>query len=101
MDRLPPFISKFQTQVVSLAQNTRAYFEPSFNRIHIPKNALIRNYLTLAATVGLISGISKNYFSGDPVSRSDAREVAEAWAPYRSVATWYLWRSLDPVPVDY
>lgn len=58
MDRLPPFISKFQTQVVSLAQNTRAYFEPSFNRIHIPKNALIRNYLTLAATVGLISGIA-------------------------------------------
>jgi DNA-3-methyladenine glycosylase II len=44
--------------------------------------------------VGLISGISQNYFSGDPVSRSDAREVAAAWAPYCSVATWYIWRSL-------
>ena len=51
--------------------------------------------------VGLINGISRNYFSGDPVSRSDAREVAVAWAPYRSVATWYIWRSLDPLPVAY
>ncbi|MER2545335.1 MAG: DNA-3-methyladenine glycosylase 2 family protein, partial [Candidatus Accumulibacter phosphatis] len=23
------------------------------------------------------------------------------WRPWRSVATWYLWRSLDPVPVEY
>jgi len=51
--------------------------------------------------VGLLNGISKNYFSGDVVSRSDAREVAAAWAPYCSVATWYIWRSLDPLPVDY
>jgi len=51
--------------------------------------------------VGLINGISKCYFSGDTVSRSDAREVALAWAPYRTVATWYIWRSLDPVPVEY
>ena len=51
--------------------------------------------------VGLINGISQNYFSGDAVSRSDAREVAAAWAPYCSVATWYIWRSLDPLPVEY
>lgn len=51
--------------------------------------------------IGLINGISHNYFSGDPVSRSDAREVAMAWAPYCSVATWYIWRSLEPVPVAY
>lgn len=50
---------------------------------------------------GLIRGISQNYFSGDVVSRSDAREVAAAWAPYCSVATWYIWRSLDPLPVAY
>lgn len=48
---------------------------------------------------GLIQGISQNYFSGEPVSRSDAREVAANWEPWRTVATWYLWRSLDPVPV--
>jgi DNA-3-methyladenine glycosylase II len=51
--------------------------------------------------VGLINGISKNYFSGEAVSRSDAREVAAAWTPYCSVATWYIWRSLDPEPVAY
>ena len=51
--------------------------------------------------VGLLNGISKSYFSGDVVSRSDAREVAAAWAPYCSVATWYIWRSLDPLPVEY
>jgi DNA-3-methyladenine glycosylase II len=51
--------------------------------------------------VGLINGISRNYFSGEPVSRSEAREVAQAWQPYCTVATWYIWRSLDPVPVAY
>ena len=51
--------------------------------------------------VGLINGISHNYFSGEAVSRSDAREVALAWSPYCSVATWYIWRSLDPQPVAY
>lgn len=51
--------------------------------------------------VGLINGISRNYFSGEPVSRSDAREVAQAWQPYCTVATWYIWRSLDPLPVAY
>ena len=48
---------------------------------------------------GLIQGISQNYFSGEPVSRSDAREVAANWEPWRTVATWYLWRSLDPAPI--
>jgi len=51
--------------------------------------------------LGLLNGSSVNYFSGDPVSRSDARDVAVAWAPYCSVATWYIWRSLDPAPVAY
>lgn len=51
--------------------------------------------------LGLLKGISVNYFSGEPVSRAEAREVGDAWAPFRSVATWYLWRSLDPLPVDY
>jgi len=51
--------------------------------------------------VGLIKGISVNYFSGEPVSRAEAREVGDGWTPYRSVATWYIWRSLDPMSVSY
>ena len=51
--------------------------------------------------IGLLRAISMNYFSGEKVTRAQAREVAENWAPYRTVATWYLWRSIDPIPVDY
>ena len=51
--------------------------------------------------VGLIKAISLNYFSGEPVSRHEAREVAANWAPWRTVATWYMWRSIDPIPVEY
>lgn len=51
--------------------------------------------------IGLQNGISRCYFSGEPVSRSEIREVASSWAPFSSVATWYIWRSLDPVPVAY
>lgn len=47
---------------------------------------------------GLLKGISESYFSGEAVSRSDVREVAEAWKPWCTVATWYIWRSLDPQP---
>jgi len=51
--------------------------------------------------VGLQNGISQRYFSGEPVSRSEIRELAAPWAPFCSVATWYIWRSLDPTPVSY
>ena len=51
--------------------------------------------------VGLQNGISQRYFSGEPVSRSEIRELAAPWAPFCSVATWYIWRSLDPAPVSY
>ena len=51
--------------------------------------------------LGLLKGISVNYFSGEPVSRAEAREVGDAWTPFCSVATWYIWRSLDPLPVAY
>jgi DNA-3-methyladenine glycosylase II len=51
--------------------------------------------------LGLIQAISVNYFSGEPVTRSEAREVAANWEPWRTVATWYMWRSLDPIPADH
>jgi DNA-3-methyladenine glycosylase II len=63
-------------------------------------NLLRPNILPLD-DVGLLKGISVNYFSGEPVSRSDMREVAANWEPWRTVATWYLWRSLEAAPVVY
>jgi len=51
--------------------------------------------------IGLQNGVSRCYFSNEPVSRSEIREVAASWTPFSSVATWYIWRSLDPLPVSY
>jgi DNA-3-methyladenine glycosylase II len=51
--------------------------------------------------LGLQKAVSLHYFGGERVGRERVRELALAWAPWRSVATWYLWRSLDPVPVEY
>ncbi len=62
---------------------------------------LLRPNILPLDDIGLIKAISINYFSGDPVSRSDAREVAANWEPWMTVATWYLWRSIDPIPVEY
>lgn len=62
---------------------------------------LVRPNVLPLDDVGLINGVSQAYFSGEPVSRSDIREVAAGWAPYCTVATWYIWRSLDPVAVTY
>jgi DNA-3-methyladenine glycosylase II len=62
---------------------------------------LVRPDILPLDDVGLIKAISLNYFSGEPVSRHEAREVAANWAPWRTVATWYMWRSIDPIPVEY
>ncbi len=51
--------------------------------------------------LGLQRAISLNYFRGRPVKRRTMHRVAAEWTPWRSVATWYLWRSLDPIPVEY
>ncbi|WP_269496136.1 DNA-3-methyladenine glycosylase family protein [Castellaniella sp. S9] len=49
----------------------------------------------------LLKAISRHYFSGEPVSRFEAREVAQAWAPWRTVASWYLWRSMEAAAIEY
>lgn len=51
--------------------------------------------------LGLRKAVSIHYGGGDHVPNDTIRMLAQDWAPWRSVATWYLWRSLDPVPVEY
>ncbi len=51
--------------------------------------------------IGLQRAVSMYYNGSQPVDKRTIRAVAENWQPWRSVATWYLWRSLDPVPVIY
>jgi DNA-3-methyladenine glycosylase II len=51
--------------------------------------------------LGLQKAIRRHYFRGRKASLARMRALGETWKPWRSVATWYLWRSLDPVPVEY
>jgi DNA-3-methyladenine glycosylase II len=49
--------------------------------------------------VGLQRAMSLHYNAGRPLSKLKMTRIGKGWAPWRSVATWYLWRSLDPLPV--
>ena len=51
--------------------------------------------------LGLQRALAEHYNGGERLDRAAMIELAEPWRPWRSVATWYLWRSLDPVPVEY
>ncbi|MEW6689407.1 MAG: DNA-3-methyladenine glycosylase [Pseudomonadota bacterium] len=51
--------------------------------------------------LGLQRAIRLAYFKRRKISPATMRRLGEAWRPWRSVATWYLWRSLDPLPVEY
>jgi len=51
--------------------------------------------------LGMQNAVRLHYFDGEKVSLASIREQGEHWRPWRTVAVWYLWRSLDPVPVDY
>ena len=53
------------------------------------------------ADLGLQRAMRLHYNRGRPLSDARMRKIGAVWAPWRSVATWYLWRSLDPIPVEY
>jgi DNA-3-methyladenine glycosylase II len=51
--------------------------------------------------IGMIKGLCKLYKISYPAEKEKIIKIGTKWKPYRSVATWYLWRSLDPIPVEY
>ena len=51
--------------------------------------------------IGLQKAVALHYFDGERPKRKQLDVFGERWRPWRSIATWYLWRSLDPVPVAY
>ena len=51
--------------------------------------------------IGLQKAVAAHYFDGARPTPTELRALGEQWQPYRSVATWYLWRSLDPIAVEY
>jgi len=62
---------------------------------------LMRPDVFPADDVALQKAVSLHYFGGEKLTRSELREVGDNWAPWRSVGTLYLWRTLDAVPVAY
>ena len=51
--------------------------------------------------LGFLKAISKLYKVQLPISERKLKLLYKKWSPYSSQATWYLWRSLDPIPVNY
>ena len=51
--------------------------------------------------LGFLKAISKLYKVQLPISERKLQLLYKKWSPYSSQATWYLWRSLDPIPVNY
>ena len=51
--------------------------------------------------IGLLRAISKNYNKKYLPSESYVNLLSKRFSPYCSVATWYLWRSIDPEPIQY
>jgi len=62
---------------------------------------LLRPDIFPLGDLGLQKGLRVAYHGGRKVSLKTMRSRGETLRPWRSVATWYLWRSLDPVPVEY
>jgi DNA-3-methyladenine glycosylase II len=63
--------------------------------------SLLRPDLLPLGDIGVIRAVEQLYADGRPLSKAAVAEIAQPWAPFRTVATWYLWRHLDAEPVTY
>ncbi len=62
---------------------------------------LLRPDVLPLGDIGLIRACERHYAEGESLEVEEVERLAERWRPWRSVATWYLWRSLDPTEVAY
>jgi len=62
---------------------------------------LLRPDVLPVGDLGLRRAVELHYNKGEALTLAEIREIGAAWKPWSTVATWYLWRSLDPVPVEY
>ena len=62
---------------------------------------LLRPDVLPLGDIGIQRAMRLHFNDGDTMSEDAMTVRAEPWRPWRSVAVWYLWRSLDPQPVDY
>ncbi len=107
-------ISKFFLQNKNFIKNINKYSEEEIynNLIEIKGvgNWTIHMFLMFSygssnifptGDLGFLKAISKLYKVKLPVSERKLKLLYKKWSPYSSQATWYLWRSLDPIPVNY
>jgi len=62
---------------------------------------LLRPNVFPCGDIGLLRAISINYNLKYPLKESEINKFKRKWSPWSTVATWFLWRSLDPIPVKY
>ncbi len=62
---------------------------------------LLRPNILPLGDIGLINAASKFYNGGTKMAHAEVTLLAEKWQPWRTVATWYLWRTYDDEPVNY
>ncbi|NRB12578.1 MAG: DNA-3-methyladenine glycosylase 2 family protein [Candidatus Thalassarchaeum sp.] len=63
--------------------------------------ALLRPDVFPIGDIGVVRAVEGLYNDGGGMSTEELVGRAEQWRPWRTVATWYLWRSIDPEPVQY
>ena len=107
-------ISKFFLQNKTFIKNINKYSEEEiYNKLIEIKgvgNWTIHMFLMFSygssnifptGDLGFLKAISKLYKVQLPISERKLKLLYKKWSPYSSQATWYLWRSLDPIPVNY
>lgn len=62
---------------------------------------LMRPNVWPADDLGLVRAMEKHYHAGRSLRRAEVLAELERFAPWATVATWYLWRSLEPIPTIY
>jgi DNA-3-methyladenine glycosylase II len=51
--------------------------------------------------IGVIRGMERVYNSRETLSKPQLNAIAEKWKPYRTLGSWYMWRAIDPEPIEY
>ena len=62
---------------------------------------LLRPDVLPVTDIGIQKAVARHYNAGERLTTEELIAIAEPWRPWRSVASWYLWRSLDAIPVEY
>ena len=62
---------------------------------------LLRQDILPMGDLGLRKAIGINYFNKKNPSDKEIEKISKIWRPYRSAATWFLWRSIDPITIAY